>query len=76
MVWKCRATAFGVCNFSFPHTVPKNRLPLPLDLLVKDAVEAWKIVEGKASMTEMAKKFKRRKMHELPDKMLPGAVAA
>src|SRR3974377_2141196 len=28
---------------------------LPLDLLVKDAVEAWKIVEGKASMSEMAK---------------------
>ena len=47
---------------------------LPLDLLVKDAVEAWKIVEGKASMAEMAKDFKRRRMHELPDKMLPAAV--
>jgi integrase len=47
---------------------------LPLDLLVKDAVEAVKIVDGKVSLLEMAKEFKRRKMHELPDKMLPVAV--
>ena len=47
---------------------------IPLDLLVKDAVEAVKIVDGKVSLLEMAKEFKRRKMHELPDKMLPVAV--
>jgi integrase len=47
---------------------------MPLDLLVKDAVEAVKIVDGKVSLLEMAKEFKRRKMHELPDKMLPVAV--
>lgn len=47
---------------------------MPLELLVKDAVEALKIVEGKVSLQEMAKEFKRRRMHELPDKMLPDAV--
>ena len=47
---------------------------IPLDLLVKDAVEAVKIVDGKVSLLEMAKEFKRRKMHELTDKMLPVAV--
>ena len=47
---------------------------IPLDLLVKDAVEAVKIVDGKVSLLEIAKEFKRRKMHELPDKMLPVAV--
>ena len=47
---------------------------IPLDLLVKDAVEAIKIVDSKVSLLEMAKEFKRRKMHELPDKMLPEAV--
>ncbi len=47
---------------------------IPLDLLVKDAVEAVKVVDGKVSLLEMAKEFKRRKMHELPDKMLPVAV--
>ena len=47
---------------------------IPLDLLVKDAVEAVKIVDGKVSLLKMAKEFKRRKMHELPDKMLPEAV--
>ena len=47
---------------------------IPLDLLVKDAVEAVKIVDGNVSLLEMAKEFKRRKMHELPDKMLPVAV--
>ena len=48
---------------------------IPLDLLVKDAVEAVKIVDRcKVSLLEMAKEFKRRKMHELPDKMLPVAV--
>ena len=47
---------------------------IPLDLLVKDAVEAIKVVDGKVSLLEMAKEFKRRKMHELPDKMLPVAV--
>src|SRR5476651_1378757 len=47
---------------------------IPLDLLVKDAVEAVKIVDGEFSLLEMAKEFKRRKMHELPDKMLPVAV--
>jgi integrase len=31
-------------------------------------------VDGKVSLLEMAKEFKRRKMHELPDKMLPVAV--
>ena len=41
---------------------------IPLDLLVKDAGEAVKIVDGKMSLLEMAKEFKRRKMHELPDK--------
>jgi hypothetical protein len=47
---------------------------IPLDLLVKDAVEAVKIVDSKVSLLEMATEFKRRKMHELPDKMLPVAV--
>ena len=47
---------------------------IPLDMLVKDAVEAVKVVDGKVSLLEMAKEFKRRKMHELPDKMLPVAV--
>ena len=47
---------------------------IPLDLLVKDAVEAVKVVDGKVSLLEMAKEFKRRNMHELPDKMLPDAV--
>ena len=47
---------------------------IPLDRLVKDAVEAVKLVDGKVSLLEMAKEFKRRKMHELPDKMLPVAV--
>ena len=47
---------------------------IPLELLVKDAVEAVKVVDGKFSLLEMAKEFKRRKMHELPDKMLPMAV--
>jgi site-specific recombinase XerD len=47
---------------------------LPLELLVKDAVESVKVVDGKVSLLEMAKEFKRRKMHELPDKMLPVAV--
>jgi integrase len=48
---------------------------IPLELLVKDAVEAVKEVDGKVSLLEMGKEFKRRKMHELPDKMLPAAVA-
>ena len=47
---------------------------IPLDRLVKDAVEAVKLVDGKVSLLEMTKEFKRRKMHELPDKMLPVAV--
>ena len=47
---------------------------IPLELLVKDAVEAVKVVDGKVSLLEMGKEFKRRKMHELPDKMLPAAV--
>jgi len=47
---------------------------LPLDLLVKDAVEAVKVVDGKVSLLEMAKEFKRRHMHELPNKLLPDAV--
>jgi hypothetical protein len=47
---------------------------IPLELLVKDAVEAVKEVGGKVSLLEMSKEFKRRKMHELPDKLLPAAV--
>lgn len=47
---------------------------IPLELLVKDAVEAVKVVDGKVSLLEMGNEFKRRKMHELPDKMLPVAV--
>jgi hypothetical protein len=47
---------------------------LSLELLVKDAVESVKVVDGKVSLLEMAKEFKRQKMHELPDKMLPVAV--
>ncbi len=47
---------------------------VPLEFLVKDAAEAVKAVDGKVSLLEMAKEFKRRKMHELPDKMLPVAV--
>ena len=48
---------------------------IPLELLVKDAVESLKVVDCKVSLLEMGKEFKRRKMHELPDKMLPVAVA-
>ena len=47
---------------------------IPLELLVKDGVEALKVVDYKVSLLEMGKEFKRRKMHELPDKMLPVAV--
>jgi site-specific recombinase XerD len=47
---------------------------IPLELLVKDAVEALKLVDGKASLREMAEEFKRRHMHDLPNKMLPDAV--
>lgn len=47
---------------------------IPLDLLVKDAVEAVKVVDGKVSLLEMANEFKRRHMHKLPDKLLPDAV--
>lgn len=47
---------------------------IPLELLVKDGVEALKVVDFKVSLLEMGKEFKRRKMHELPDKMLPVAV--
>jgi len=46
---------------------------IPLDLLVKDAVEAVRVVDGKVSLLEMAKEFKRRKIYLLPDKMLPMA---
>ena len=47
---------------------------VPLELAVKDYVEAWKVLGGKASLLEAAKEFVRRHMHELPKKMLPEAV--
>ena len=47
---------------------------VPLELAVKDYVEAWKVLGGKASLLEAAKEFARRHMHELPDKLLPDAV--
>ncbi len=47
---------------------------MPLDLVAKDYVEAWKVLGGKTSLLEAAKEFQRRHMHELPDKMLPAAV--
>jgi integrase len=59
----------------YVHCVEMAKIAgLPLELLVKDAVESVKVVDGKVSLLEMAKEFKRRKMHELPDKMLPMAV--
>ena len=47
---------------------------VPLELAVKDYVEAWKVLGGKASLLEAAKEFARRHMHELPNKLLPDAV--
>jgi site-specific recombinase XerD len=47
---------------------------LPLDLLVKDAVEALKILGGKASLLEAAREYAKRNMHEVPSKLLPVAV--
>jgi site-specific recombinase XerD len=48
---------------------------LPLDLLVKDAVEALKVLGGKASLLEAAREYAKRNMHEVPSKLLPVAVA-
>ena len=47
---------------------------LPLDLLVKDAVEALKVLGGKASLLEAAREYAKRNMHEVPSKLLPVAV--
>ncbi len=47
---------------------------VPLELAIKDYVEAWKVLGGKASLLEAAKEFVRRHMHDLPDKLLPDAV--
>ena len=47
---------------------------MPPELLLKDAVEAWKALGGKASLLEAAKEFARRHMHELPKMNLPKAV--
>ena len=51
-----------------------DSIGVPLELAIKDYVEAWKVLGGKASLLETAKEFARRHMHELPDKMLPDAV--
>lgn len=40
---------------------------IPLDLLVKEAVRSVMVVDGKVSLLETAKEFKRQKMRELPD---------
>jgi site-specific recombinase XerD len=47
---------------------------VPLELAVKDYVEAWKVLGGRASLLEAAREFARRHMNDLPDKMLPAAV--
>lgn len=47
---------------------------VPLELAAKDYAEAWKALEGKASLLEAAKEYARRHLHDLPDKMLPDAV--
>lgn len=59
----------------YAHCVDMSKAAgIPLDLLVNNAVEVVEVVDGKVSLLEMAKEFKRRKMHELPDNMLPVAV--
>jgi hypothetical protein len=47
---------------------------LALELLVKDAVEAFKVLGGKASLSEAAREYAKRNMHEVPSKLLPVAV--
>jgi site-specific recombinase XerD len=47
---------------------------LALELLVKDAVEALKFLGGKASLSEAAREYAKRNMHEVPSKLLPVAV--
>jgi integrase len=48
---------------------------VPLELAVKEYAEAWKALQGKASLVEAAKEFGRRHLHEIPNKMLPEAVS-
>ena len=47
---------------------------LPLELLVRDAVEGLKVLGGKASLLEAAREYAKRNMHEVPSKLLPVAV--
>lgn len=48
---------------------------VPLELAAKEYAEAWKILQGKASIIEAAKEFARRHLHTDIMKMVPDAVA-
>ncbi len=47
---------------------------IPLELAAKEFIEAWKVLQGKASLVEAAKEFARRHLHEAPNLTVPDAV--
>ena len=47
---------------------------MPLELVVKDDIEAWKVLGGKVSMMEAAQEFAPRRIPVLLSKTLPEAV--
>lgn len=63
-------------RFAYVHAVEALRpTGVALELAAKEYAEAWRALGGKASLLEAAQEFARRHLHELPDKLLPDAVA-
>jgi hypothetical protein len=59
-------------RFAYVHAVEALRpTGMALELAGKEYAEAWKVLDGKASLIEAAKDFAKRHLHELLTRWFP-----